>query len=53
MSLVFGTPDASAQLIKFGETEAVCSIDDDGVGVRNVYAAFNDGGTYAFVQMNW
>ena len=37
-------PDAPAQLVELGNAEFVGAIDDDGVGVGNVYACFNDGG---------
>ena len=37
-------PDAPAQLIQLRQTKTVCVIDNDGVGVRNINAAFDDGG---------
>src|SRR5580704_9900701 len=39
-----GAADASAQLVEFGESEAVGAIDQDGVGARDVQAIFDDGG---------
>ncbi len=42
--LVLGSADASAQLIQVGETKLICSIDDDGVCIRNIEPAFNDRG---------
>ena len=39
---VLGPSDASAQLIEIGETKSVCTIDDDGIGVRNIEPALDD-----------
>ena len=44
VSFVIGASDASAQLVKVGQAEAVGAVDDDGVGVGNIEAAFNDRG---------
>ena len=38
-----GAPDAAAQLVEIGQAEAVGAVDDDGVGVGDVDAAFDDG----------
>src|SRR5690606_35893436 len=42
---VIGASNTTAQLIQIGEAEAVGAIDDNGVGVGNVDAAFDDGGS--------
>ena len=39
----FRAADASAKLVKISQTEAIRPVDDDGVGVRDVEPAFNDG----------
>ncbi len=39
--------DATAQLVQLGQPEAVGTVDDDGVGGRNVDAGFDDGGAHA------
>ncbi len=41
---VAAAPHAAAQLVQICQPEAVCAVNDDGVGVGNVNAAFNDGG---------
>src|SRR5690606_17756547 len=42
-SLVVRAPDASAQLMELSETEAVGTVDDDGVGARDVDPGLDDG----------
>ena len=44
VGLVLRPPDATAELVEVSEAEAVGAIDDDCVRVRNVDAAFDDGG---------
>src|SRR5258708_28671464 len=39
-----GTADAAAQLVEFGEAEAVGAVDQNGVGAGDVQAVLNDGG---------
>ena len=39
------TPDTAAQLVQLGQAEFVGAVDDDGVGIGDVYACFDDGGT--------
>src|SRR5207247_5065478 len=39
---VLGSSDAPAQLIEIGETKSVCTIDDDGIGVRNIEPALDN-----------
>ena len=44
VGLVLVASDATAELVEFGEAEAVGAIDDDGVGVGDIEAALDDGG---------
>ena len=44
VGLVFVAADAAAQLIEIAQAEAIGAIDDDGVRVRDVDAAFDDRG---------
>ena len=44
VGLVTGAADAAAELVEVGEAEAVGAVDDDGIGVRDIDAAFDDGG---------
>lgn len=39
-----GASDASAELVEVGEAEAVGAVDEDGVGVGDIDAGFDDGG---------
>src|SRR5271165_3602692 len=43
VGLVLGSPNSTSQLIQIGQTEPVCSVDDNGVRVRNVQATLDDG----------
>jgi len=43
IGLVLVTPDPPAQLVKIAQAEAVGSINDDGVRVRNIESALDDG----------
>ena len=36
--------DTAAELVEIGEAEVVGAVDEDGVGVRDVDAVFDDGG---------
>ena len=36
-------PDAAAKLVQFGKAEAVGVVDDDGIGVGDIEAGFDDG----------
>ena len=42
VGLMFVTPDASAQLIQIAQAKPVGAVNDDGVRVRNIEAAFDD-----------
>ena len=44
VGLVVGAADAAAELVEIGEAEAVGAVDDDGVGVGDIEAGFDDGG---------
>src|ERR1700722_2982128 len=44
IGLVLSSADPSTQLVQVGQTEPVCAVNDDGVGIRNVQTTFNDGG---------
>jgi hypothetical protein len=41
---MFPAADAPTKLVEFGEAEAVGAVDEDGVGVGDVEAGFDDGG---------
>ena len=41
---MLGAPNATAQLIKVRQTETIRAINDNGVGIWNIQAAFDDGG---------
>jgi hypothetical protein len=47
--LLVGAAHAPAQLVQVAEAEHVCAVDDDGVGVRDVEAGFDDVGTHEHV----
>src|SRR5262245_33418162 len=40
--MAMGAADASPQLVELRETEAICSVDDDGISVREIEPRFND-----------
>jgi hypothetical protein len=44
VGLVFVAADAAAELVEVAEAEAIGAIDDDGIGVGDIDAAFDDGG---------
>src|SRR5687768_13163859 len=44
VGLVLVAANAAAELVKVAQSETIRAINDDGVGVRNIDAAFNDGG---------
>jgi len=42
---VFVATDPTAELVEFGQAEPVGIVDDDGIGVGDIQAGFDDGGT--------
>ena len=46
-----GPPDPAAQLVELGEPEGVGTVDDQGVGARNVEPGFDDGGAEQQVRL--
>src|SRR5439155_22628953 len=49
---VLGTPDPPAQLIQIGQAETIRAINDNGVGIWNVQAAFDDGGADQHIDVS-
>ena len=47
--LAVASSHASAHLVEVGESEAVCSVDDDGVGIGDIDAVLHDGGGQQYV----
>ena len=39
-----GAPDAAAELVEVGQAEQIGAVDEDGIGVRDIDAGFDDGG---------
>ena len=44
-----GAPDTPAQLVQLGQTELVGTVNDNGIGVGNIDAGFNDGGAHQHI----
>ena len=49
IGLVVGTAHSSAQLVELSQTQAIRTVNDDGVGSRHVNAGFNNRGTQQHV----
>ncbi len=43
------TPDATAQLVKLGKPEFIGTVDDNGIGIGDINACFDDGGTHQHI----
>lgn len=50
VGLVVAAADAPAKLVQLRQSEFVGAVDDDGVGVGDVDAGFDDGGTEQYVE---
>ena len=48
---MFAAPDAAAELVQLGQTEAVCAVDHHHRGVGHVDANFDHGGGHQQVQL--
>src|SRR5581483_1279276 len=51
VGLVFVTSHAAAELVEVAQAETVGAVDDDGVGVGNIEAAFNDRGRQEDIKL--